>query len=425
MDNISHSVVGLAAGELLHRSLKQEPDNHQQQTRRRLFLVSCWAASNFPDLDLFLTRLLPSPLGYLLHHRGHTHTLLYAIPQAILLTLMICLFWPAARNLLRHSTRARIGFAISIGLGFLFHLSMDYLNSYGVHPFHPFDSAWLYGDMVFIVEPVFWIMFGVPIIMMLQNPKLKILLMSLLIGIPVFFTIKGFLLWQSMAVLLLLAIFVAMLQRQADKTSNNQSKKALIAAFAISLAFIGIQNSASKYGKTLVSYDLLQKDPANRLLDIAMSPFPTNPLCWNFISVESKEKAGTYHLREGIVSLTPSVLPIAACPASLAKLPPQVTTKSDIAFITEYQGDLDKLRTLSNQHCDFQAWLRFARAPLLKQDTAVDLRFGSVPTGNFTTLPLNKSDSTEQSCSRFIPAWDFPRSDLITPTIPSVLNIKK
>ncbi len=422
MDNISHSVVGLAAGELLHRSLKQESDEHQQQTRRRLFLASCWAASNFPDLDLFLTRLLPSPLGYLLHHRGHTHTLLYAIPQAILLALIIWLFWPAARNLLRHSTRARIGFAMSIGLGFLFHLSMDYLNSYGVHPFHPFNSGWLYGDMVFIVEPVFWIMFGVPMIMMMRNPRLKIILMSLLIGIPLFCTIKGFLLWQSMAILLLLAIFSAMLQQQADK-ANNQGKKALIAAFAFSLAFIGMQDSASKYGKTLVSYDLLQKDPANRLLDIAMSPFPTNPLCWNFISVESKEKAGTYQLREGIVSLAPTILPIAACPASLSKLPQQVTTQPDIAFVSNYQGSLNRLRTLSDQQCYFKAWLRFARAPLLKQDTAVDLRFGSVPTGNFTALSLG--NTAEQHCSRFIPSWDFPRSDLMTSIMPSVSNIKK
>jgi membrane-bound metal-dependent hydrolase YbcI (DUF457 family) len=37
-------------------------------------------------------------------------------------------------------------------LGLLLHLGMDYLNVYGVHPFHPFDSRWRYGDMIFIVE---------------------------------------------------------------------------------------------------------------------------------------------------------------------------------------------------------------------------------------------------------------------------------
>jgi sec-independent protein translocase protein TatC len=49
-------------------------------------------AGNFPDLDLVLTPLLPAPLGYLLHHRGHTHTVLYALPQMLLLAaLMVAL----------------------------------------------------------------------------------------------------------------------------------------------------------------------------------------------------------------------------------------------------------------------------------------------------------------------------------------------
>lgn len=91
MDNLSHSVVGLATGEFIHRSLRQESDINHQRARRSLLLISCWAASNFPDLDIFFTQLLPAPLGYLLHHRGHTHTLLYIIPQAILLWVVIWL----------------------------------------------------------------------------------------------------------------------------------------------------------------------------------------------------------------------------------------------------------------------------------------------------------------------------------------------
>ena len=51
-------------------------------------LATCALAGNFPDLDLVLTPLLPAPLGYLLHHRGHTHTVLYAFPQAMLLAAL-------------------------------------------------------------------------------------------------------------------------------------------------------------------------------------------------------------------------------------------------------------------------------------------------------------------------------------------------
>ena len=53
-------------------------------TGLRLPLVSRPLSGN-DDLDLVLTALAPAPLGYLLHHRGHTHTLLYVLPQALTL----------------------------------------------------------------------------------------------------------------------------------------------------------------------------------------------------------------------------------------------------------------------------------------------------------------------------------------------------
>ena len=37
------------------------------------------------------------------------------------------------------------------------HLVLDWTNSYGVHPFWPFDDRWRYGDAVFIVEPWLWV----------------------------------------------------------------------------------------------------------------------------------------------------------------------------------------------------------------------------------------------------------------------------
>ncbi len=109
MDNLTHSLVGLALGELTHRLLPAEPDAPRASTRRRLLLTGAALASNFPDLDLVLTALAPAPLGYLLHHRGHTHTLLYALPQALVLLAALWLCWPAARALLRTSAPARHG----------------------------------------------------------------------------------------------------------------------------------------------------------------------------------------------------------------------------------------------------------------------------------------------------------------------------
>jgi len=414
MDNLSHSVVGLATGEFIHRSLRQESDINHQRARRSLLLISCWAAINFPDLDIFFTQLLPAPLGYLLHHRGHTHTLLYIIPQAILLWVLIWLCWPSARTLLKESTSARTGLVISLGLGFTLHLLMDYLNSYGIHPFHPFDSRWLYGDMVFILEPFFWIVFGVPMAMMVQRLALKILLVGLLAGVPLFFTVRGFLPWGSLAVLMLLAIALGALQHRAGMRGKN----ALILALGLSIGFVGMQGLASSQAKLVVGNALYEKDPATQVLDISMSSFPANPLCWAFVSIESSEDAGTYRLRRGILSLASTILPVTECPASLSERPFQKGMTPAIAFSSAYQGSLDTLRALKNENCYFEAWLRFARAPSLDGTKALDIRFGSNPEGNFTAI--NLADFRKQTCSRFIPDWDFPRSDLITPRAQSL-----
>lgn len=409
MDNLSHSVVGLALGELVQRSLAPEPDPVRQRQRRRLLLVGAWTASNFPDLDLVLTPLLPSPLGYLLHHRGHTHTLLYALPQALLLVALLWLFWPAARALLQDSARARSGLAIAVSAGFLLHLAMDFLNSYGIHPFHPFDSRWLYGDMVYILEPVFWVAFGVPLAMMLRRPAHTALLLGMLAAALLFFHARGFLDWASLAALTALAAPLAMLQRKA----GTKGRQALYAALATALAFVGVQGAAAIHASRLVIAEMHKRDPDAAVADAAMTAFPSNPLCWSFVTVERNDGAGTYRLQRGRLSLAAGLLPVSACPAGFAASAPASSAAAALAVDWRSEGRLDQLRRLKDSNCYFNAWLRFARTPALGARGATDVRFGVAQEGNFSTIrfaPLNG-----QPCPASVPAWDYPRADLLGP----------
>jgi inner membrane protein len=412
MDNLSHSLVGLAVGELVHRSLPQEADAERNRLRRRLLLITCWFASNFPDFDLVLTPLLPAPLGYLLHHRGHTHTLLYALPQALLLWGLIWLSWPSARSLLKESSSARKGLALSLVIGFGLHLLMDYLNSYGIHPFHPFDSRWLYGDMVFILEPVFWVACGIPIFMTVRRLWLRVLFVALLLGSILFFTIREFVPWGSFAVLALMAFVLGASQHKA----GGCGRSALFLAAIVSLVFVGIQGFASSQARRTVTASLKSKDPASRILDTSLSSFPSNPFCWSFVSVESNEGAGIYRLRRGVLSLVPGVLPVSACPASLSERDAQKDVTPALAFLYEQEGRLKTLRDLKSENCYFEAWMRFARAPALMEMQASDLRFASSLRGNFSTIRLE--DFKNRACPDYVPKWDFPRSDLLTPAGP-------
>lgn len=410
MDNLSHSLAGLAVGEFVHRRLPEESDIDRNRLRRRLLLITGWLGSNFPDLDLVLTPLLPEPLGYLLHHRGHTHTLLYAIPQALLVWAMIWLLWPGARRLLKQSAAARTGFALTLCIGFALHLLMDSLNSYGIHPFHPFESRWFYGDMVFIVEPLFWVAFGVPIIMTIQRGSVKFLFIAMMTGALLFFTIEEFLPWTSLALLVGLGFVLAGIQRKADARNTT----AFILSAIAGIGFVGTQAAASYQATQTVIQDLKSKDPQSRFLDASMTSFPANPFCWMFVSIESKEAEGIYRLRRGIVSLAPDVLPVANCPARFSEPALQNEATAAIAFFLEEEGKLETLRTLYDENCHFNAWMRFARTPLVNGERATDIRFSSSPRGNFTTM--NFDDFKDRECSPHIPAWGFPRLDLLVPS---------
>lgn len=409
MDNLSHSLAGLAAAELVQRSLPPEPDAGQQRARRSLLLVGGWAACNFPDLDLVLTPLLPAPLGYLLHHRGHTHTLLYAIPQALLLLALLWALWPAARSVLRASSHARTGLALSVAAGLLLHLLMDYLNSYGIHPFYPFDARWLYGDMVFILEPLFWTAFGIPLAMMVARKKFRRLLLGVLAGAPLAFSASGHLAPASAAALLALAAALGLLQHR----TGPYGRRALAAAFALAGAFVLLQGAASRHGRGIVEARLRALDPATRTLDVAMSSFPANPLCWSFVAVGRDAAGASFRLTRGVLALAPGLLPARRCPAAFAEPGAQQALGRGVAIVWQRDTPLAELRARRRASCHFDAWLRFARAPALDAAGATDVRFGVDPARNFSTL--RDAAFAGAACPAGVPGWDYPRADLLQP----------
>ena len=415
VDNLSHALAGLAAGELLQRSLPAEPTAQAQSQRRRMLLASCALAANLPDLDLVLTPLLPAPLGYLLHHRGHTHTLLYALPQALALIALVWLLWPNARRLLHASAAARAGLVAATVIGLLLHLLMDFLNSYGLHPFHPIDSRWLYGDMVFILEPVFWVGFGVPLAMMVQRRWLKIACLALLACVLAGSTALGFLHWGSLVALLSVAALLGFAQHR----SAASGKQGLVLGMLAAAAFVALQGWASTTGRQQVAAHLRAVAPAGRLLDVAMTPYPANPACWSFVSVELVDGAGAYRVQRGLLSLAPGMLPVASCPAAMTQ--PFAATSSAIALVWKSETDLRTLGALAT-NCHVHAWMRFARAPFLADGVLDDARFSgrrapggepveAGPRPSFSTFDPVQLQSVP--CAVRVPQWDLPRQDLL------------
>jgi len=410
MDNITHSVVGLGVGALIDRSLPPEPDTTRERVRQRMLLTVGCLASNFPDLDLVYTRILPAPLGYLLHHRGHTHTAVAAIGEVALLLALVWLLWPNARRLLQASGAARAGALLAACTGLALHLAMDGMNVYGVHPFWPFDSHWYYGDLVFIVEPVFWFAFGAPLAAIVPRPGLRWLFLGLMVLIPVAATLLGFLQWGSLAVLLALGLVLAWITRHAHERHGARGRLALAAGLAVSIAFVGVQAMALQQARAVVAAAVRTLDPGERLLDAALSAYPANPLCWAVVTVARDDAGGSYHLRRGLLSIAPGIDPVQACPAPIAGRAPGDAT-AQLAWLGERRESLATLRTLAAGDCHVNAWLRFARMPSIEDGLATDVRWGPPGSRNFSTMDIAAQASSP--CPHPVPGWDHPRADLL------------
>lgn len=410
MDNVTHTLAGLLAAELFaqHRARRGAEVSHWV---RPAYFTSA-AANNLPDLDFIYTGITGGKLGYLLHHRGHTHTLLAAIPLAAV-ALGLGLWWLRRSAGAERVTRAD-GFALALLalLGPLLHVGMDYCNSYGVHPFWPAYDGWVYGDAVFIVEPLLWAT-TVPALLMATRARIgRVLLALVLLATVVLPWVTGFVPPLLATLVVLVTLVMSIVAWRASRLRN-----ALVAT-AASLVVYALFATSATVARAKVLTLLARDFPASTLHDVAMSPLPANPLCWSLIAVHTE--TGRLYERRARFALLPALLAADRCPgrdasgeitAPLASvlMPPSAALVYDGQFV----AGLDELRELRAANCQMAALLRYARVPFWKRDADLvigDLRYDREPGLGFAELSV---PPVPARCPRFVPSWLPPRGDVL------------
>lgn len=394
MDNLTHSFVGAALAEVTLR-------DGATPARRRLFLAAGVVASNFPDADLVYVGITPAPLGYLLHHRGHTHTVLGLIAQLALLAGP-CLLLPAVRRL-ASGDRKRLLALIAVSLAG--HLAMDYSNTYGIHPFHPFDSRWYYGDAVFILEPWLWIVLGAAAAANAQGPLGRAGLAALVLVPPTVLMSVGVISAGTLAALVPTALALAW----AGRSLSSRTRAA--AALAASAAFVALLFGLSRVAEAR-TLDLLGPGRPGQVLDVVLNPNPASPLCWSVIVVERDERE--YGLRKGTLSLLPGWQPPTACVSHRRAGSAQIRWSGGnrLAWSEEVRLPIADLRQLADRDCWVKAWLQFGRAPLVREGMILDLRFQDGRRDNFTAMKLRDRPGAD-ACPANLTHWAMPRADLL------------
>lgn len=382
----------------------------RQSVRATAYFVSA-LANNLPDIDAVYTWITgPKPLGYLVHHRGHTHTLLLALPGAWLLGLAVWR-WFARRNADAHAGDKRLFLGLALG-GVLLHLSMDFGNNYGVHPFWPLSNRWFYGDSIFIVEPLWWAITIPLLARTLRRRWLKVTLWVLLWAVLVVCWVVPFVGTVTRFTLLGLTALSWFVAQRAPERLRIQL--GLAASLAVPLFFA----IASTRAKAALREASQASFPALTILDVATTPLPGNPACWE--GLLAGEQAGVYRVLRATVALGPVAADACNAGADVEPTAPvTVLTRANrggVRWRTEYSADVATLRRLRRDDCRFHALLQFARLPYVApaRQIAGDLRYDRAPDLDFSDVPLPLG-SDPGGCPRLLPGWTEPRAELFQP----------
>lgn len=404
MDNLTHSLAGM----LLAEAACVWRRERRPHVRAWAYLVSA-VANNLPDIDVAYTWMDgPKPLGSLLNHRGHTHTLALALPGAWLLG-WAAWRWFARRHPGAASPERELLLLLAL-LGPVAHLLLDFGNNYGVHPFWPLSGRWFYGDTIFIVEPL-WLALAVPVLAQtLARRWLRILIWVLLCAVLVLYWYLPF--FNGTARVVLLGTVAAAFVVARRGSERARITFALGGWLAVALVFA----LGSQLAKARLRNAAEAAFPALSVHDISASPLPGDPTCWE--GLVAGEQGDTYRVLRATVALPPArACAVGADTDPTAPVVPlERAARGGVRWLTEYHASLSELSRLRRDDCRFRALLRFARLPYVASSGRVagDLRYDRKPELDFSDVPLPASPA-EGDCPRFIPGWSEPRAALFQP----------
>lgn len=347
MDNLTHSIVGIALGHTLDR---RNPHGASA--------ASVWTAilaSNLPDADV-----LPAPLfdkvWFLVQHRGWTHTFLFVPLLAFAAAGIVLLVrrWRLGEPVTRRELVRLTGIA---AVAAALHVVLDFLNSYGVHPFAPFAPHWMYGDTVFIAEPLVWWAF-VPFVASHAATASRRAAWLLATGV------------LSLAILGVsgapLPIAIAVAAFAVASWALQRSRPGTAVAWGLAVAVVAMFAFAATSVRARVASAITAGAPSEAQLDLVTTPMPANPFCWR---VQSVGLDGDHYVaREGFVSLVPALAGADDCFPARARgdTAPLVATTlpstEGLAWRGEFRRTLTSFRDQAHD-CRVRALLGFVRVP--------------------------------------------------------------
>lgn len=437
MDNVTHALAGLLLADATVSYVRRRIGGASPLAVeapslvrfRRAAVVLGIAAAEVPDADLVYSgpMVAMGKLGYLLHHRGHTHTVVWALASALVLWAVTRWWWHRGRR--GHEPAdtssalvSRVGGGALLFLavvGTLSHLLLDFTNSYGVHPFWPFDNRWVYGDAIFIVEPWLMVVAIPPLVWGPRRLVGRVLLLVVLAALVALCWFAGEVLPPVALGVTVMALLGLILQRAVAPGARPFTG---IAAWTMVSAMFFLSSRQSRaVVRELVSDGSLR--------DVVLTPAAADPRCFSALVVTSTDTE--YRVTAATVAPFSSVRNAAACVAArsgsarntLGPLPGVsrtvlLATTPAVAWGETWAVPRAQFVALAATRCEFAAAMRFMRAPVWSVNrggtaAVADARFGAGG-GGFAGLAVRPGAACAL-VGKWIPPWVPPRADVLAP----------
>ena len=338
MDNLTHSLIGLAASKAGLEKLSPGTT------------TLCVLAANAPDSDI-LVLIFGGRWAFLQHHRGITHSIVGTLALALILPLIFY-----AGNLLLsrlRGTTVRVRFRGLILASLIVsatHPLMDWTNNYGVRFLLPWNPRWFYGDFVFIVDPFLWLILGGAAFLLTSKTKKHIIFWVVIALVPSYLVLVGpggpaRLANETLIRLLWIAAMLVLVTLYHKKIGGRLGARIAIAALAVATIYCGglaaIHAVALRQAK--VEALGIANQNTEQLLKVAAMPTVANPTEWACV-METDRAAYKFNL--SLLHSRPANPPLVRYEKPLA---------ANSAAITQ---------ALSDSHA--QIFMGFARFPVVE-----------------------------------------------------------
>ncbi len=279
MDNLAHSLLGLVVA-------KAGLDKFSPGAT-----AVCVLAANAPDID-FVYAISGDRWTLLHHHRGVSHSIAGTLVLGIALPVLFCLIEFAVARSRDRPRRFRFrGLLLASLIACATHPLLDWTNNYGVRPFLPWSGKWFYGDFVFVVDPLVWVILGGAAYLLAANSKLQISLWGLLAAAVT--SLMIYVAWTSRALehptLVLVGWIVAIIliawahRLRAGKTMGRPIALAALLLLCFYWGTLSVLHSqALKSGATQAAK--LAGEHQETLLRMAAMPTLASPAHWRFVA---------------------------------------------------------------------------------------------------------------------------------------------